>query len=237
MTQTGRIFVRLPNDWIEQGGLKDFKWTPGQGAANLAALMALVVIAHNADPDTGIARLTYDALSDATGLSRSKLSAGLKVLAAKGIVARKQNGRSGFLLADYKDPCTWGQLPARGLYQHGVITAFAEFKLRQAAELNALKLYLLFVSRRDRNTNMAHITYDQIEERSGVPRGSIKRALNVLAANGLVHMEFFESRQSAKGISTGYRLAHLNTRRHMGTIGRQDPEVLRHPFVDDAGVF
>ena len=51
-----REWVRLPSTWIEAGGLREFRWRPG-GADNVAALLALSVIAHNAD-DTGTARAT-----------------------------------------------------------------------------------------------------------------------------------------------------------------------------------
>ncbi len=237
MTQALQAWVRMPNAWIEDGGLVELRWVRGQGAANLAALMALMVLNHHVDHALGVSRLTYDALSDMTGLSRSKLSAGLKVLEAKNLITRRHDGRSGYLLAKYGDPCTWAQLPANGLYRHGVVAAFAEFKLRHAAELEALKLYLLFASRRDRRTNMAHTTYDRIEYLTGIARGNIKRALNVLAANGLVHIEFVDSQFSENGIANAYRLAHLNTRRHMATMGRRDLAALRPTDQADDGPF
>jgi hypothetical protein len=40
----------------------------------------VIVIAHAADQDTGIARITYDHICDVAGLSRAKLSNGLDVL-------------------------------------------------------------------------------------------------------------------------------------------------------------
>ena len=52
----------------------------GQGADNIAALMALTAIAHAADQESGIARLIYDDLCGSTGLSRAKLSNGLEIL-------------------------------------------------------------------------------------------------------------------------------------------------------------
>ena len=209
-------WVKIPNLWIEHGGLKAFTWTKGTGADNAAALMALFPIVHRAEE--GHAELTYDQLCLATGLSRAKVSGGLKRLIERSIIER--DGRSGFSLVGFDPAMNWAQLPARGLYQHDRIAMFEHFHLRLPAELDALKLYLLFASRRDRATNMAMITYDKIVERTGVNRNNIKRALNVLASAGMTHIETAPSQVSEMGIASGYRLAHLNTRQHMGTTMR-----------------
>jgi DNA-binding transcriptional ArsR family regulator len=213
-------WIKLPSQWIEKSGLKDFRWARGEGADNLAALMALTVISHHIDAGSGVARLTYDALCNMASLSRAKLSSGLGILAERGLIEREPEGRSTYLLANYNPEIGWAKFPAAGLYRHGTVAAFTEFRLRLPAELEALKLYFLFASRRNRYTNMANITYDTIEEYSGVARNNIKRALSVLAANGLVHVEHVSSGTYEDGIANAYRLAHLDTRHHMGTNGR-----------------
>ncbi len=213
-------WVKLPNFWIEAKGLRDFRWARGEGADNLAALMGLTVISHHIDADSGIARLTYDELCATTTLSRAKLSAGLGVLAEHGLIEREPEGRSTYRLACYNPAARWAKFPAKGLYRHGTVAAFTDFRLRLSAELEALKLYFLFASRRDRKTNMASITYDKIEGYSGVARNNIRRALSLLTANGLIHVEHVPSAISENGVANGYRLAHLDTRRHMGTSGR-----------------
>ena len=65
-----RDWVRLPSAWIEQGGLRRLRWSGEEptGSDNIAALMVLSPIAHNAD-DEGMAKCTYDQLCLATGLS------------------------------------------------------------------------------------------------------------------------------------------------------------------------
>lgn len=219
-----RPWVKLPSLWIESNGLRDYRWARGEGADNLAALMVLTAISHHVDPESGIARLTYDELCAITTLSRAKLSAGLGVLAERGRIERKPEGRGTYLLTGYNPAIGWAQFPANGLYRHGTIAAFTNFRIRLPVELEALKLYFLFASRRDRNTNMAKITYDKIEIYSGVARNNIRRAISLLAANDLVHVEYVPSAISENGIANAYRLAHLNTRRHMGTSGRSaDP--------------
>ena len=82
---------------IENGGLHWFRWdSAGTGSDKAAALMALAVIAHHASPDEGVARVTYDVLCNACGVSRAKLAAALGVLEGSGIVQRL--GRSSFEL-------------------------------------------------------------------------------------------------------------------------------------------
>jgi hypothetical protein len=220
---TMQQWVKLPTAWIrEKKGLQDLRWTSDQGANNLAALMTLVVIAHHADEDSGVAKLTYDLLSACTALSRAKVAGGLKVLEEKGILTRQRLGRSTFQLADYDPGAGWGKLPARKLYSEaaGHVTFFAGLTLRKAAELHALKLYLLFVAMRDNKSNLAHISYDGIEDYTGIDRHRIKPGLSVLAANGIVHVEHVPAAGSDYGIANAYRVAHIEAYRHMGTMGR-----------------
>jgi hypothetical protein len=212
-------WTKLPNEWIEGHGLKEFRWTGGQGADHLAALMTYTVILNHSDP-RGSAILTYDELCDMTSLSRAKVSCGLDVLSGLSLVQRRVGGRSRYQISNYNPDIGWAKFPARGLYGNGVVRAFTSFRLRNRAELDAMKLYFLFASRRDPASNMAKISYDKIEEYSGVGREHIKRALTVLGANGLVHIEHLPSGAYADGIASAYRLVHLSTRHHMGTWGR-----------------
>ena len=215
-------WVKLPNGWIEDRGLREFRWAHGEGSDNVAALMRLTVISHHMDDETGVARLTYDLLCDMTSLSRAKMSAGLDVLTERGQVERELEGRSSYRLVGYNPAMGWAQFPADGLYDDGTITAFRQLNLRLPVELDALKLYFLFASRRDRKTNMAKISYEKIEEYCGVAHNSIRRAISFLAAHGLVHIDHVPSATSEYGVASAYRLAHLNTRQHMGTRGRND---------------
>ena len=61
--------------------------------------------------------------------------------------------------------------------------------ITNAAELNALKLFFLFVERRDRAMNLASISFDKIEVYVGMHRSKIKAALSMLAALELVYVE------------------------------------------------
>ena len=211
-----KVWVKLPSVWIEEKRLREFRWARGEGANNVAALMTLMVIAHHAD-DHGRAELTYDSLATCTGLSRSKISAGLNVLEQKNLMKRDKK-RSGYLLSDFDPNLNWAKFPARFLYgANGRISAFNDFKLRSSAELHALKLYFLFASRRDRRQNAANISYNKITDYSGVEAHYIRRALSILALNGLVYVERQSSWVHEDRTANAYRLAGLDTRNHLGT--------------------
>jgi hypothetical protein len=220
-----RDFAKLPTKWIEDGGLRQFRWGGSSlGANNTAALMALLVISQHADPVTGISRLTYDQMCAIAGLSRAKLSGGLSVLDGLNIIDRSKLGKSNQSLVGYNPHKGWGMVPTKGLYKDGKVQVFSRFHLRNKAELNALKLYFLFISRRDRDTNMAHLTYNTIERYSGMERGQIKQGLSVLAVLGLVHIETLPALvHDVITISNAYRIAHIKPYTHRGTLGHNLP--------------
>lgn len=217
-----RDWVRLPSRWIEDGGLQDLQWTRSgaSGADNAAALMVLAPIAHLADEE-GVATCTYDRLTLATGLSRAKVAAGLSVLADLCLIERKPSGRSSVQLTNFGNGHSWSKLPARKLYSGGGrIIGFQHFTLRSMTELHALKLYYLFARRRSTETNMAHLSYDRIEDYAAIERHRIKPAISVLLNAGLVHVERTESRSNERGTANAYRLAFLDSYVHFGTRGR-----------------
>lgn len=219
-----RDWVGLPSKWIENGGLKEFRWNKDgvSGADRTAALMLLLSMAHHADQDTGRIKMTYDQLSMATGLSRAKISSGLMVLAKTNLVARISESQSFYCLVDYDlSKSGWCKIPARRLYGSEQIAAFKDFSLRRPTELHALKLYLLFAARRSNATNTANISYEKIEEYSGIGSNHIKSAVSFLAALGLVLIDHVPSGLSEYGVSNAYRLTHLDARKHQGTQGKR----------------
>lgn len=222
-------WVPLPSDWINEGNLKELRWrNGGEGSDNIAALMALTAIAHVADRETGIARATYDEICLATDLSRAKLSGGLSRLEDLRLVERNPDGnRSQYRLAG-KDGY-WAQFPARSMYSGGRIHCFSDFPLRRRIGLDALKLFFLFVARRDTRTNLTNLGYDKIQEYSAVDRPRIKPAISFLASIPLVYVEHVPSQAWEGGTANAYRICGLETRRHMGTTGRASDGVLSAP--------
>jgi hypothetical protein len=219
-------WVRLPSAWIDDHGLTNLAWkSGGEGADNIAVLMALTAIAHAADQETGIASLTYDALSDSTGLSRAKLSNGLEILKHIQVIGpAPEAARSTYQLINFGAGHHWAKMPAKSMYSLGRITAFADFKLRKVAELDALKLFLLFVARRGGDTNFANIGYEKIEEYTGIRRVRIKAAISILALVPLVYVEQLPSKTNPNGYSNAYRIVGIDPYNHRGTRGRETNE-------------
>lgn len=214
-------WMRLPSRWIDEAGLTRLTWShAGGGSDNTAALMALTVIAHEIDGDTGIARITYDKFCGLTGLSRAKLANGLNILKKIGVInSESQKARSTYILSYYNEGA-WGKFPVKSMYSSGRIVAFDEFRLRRVVELDALKLFFLFVARRDQRTNLANIGYEKIEEYSGVKRVRIKSAISFLASLSLVYVEHLPSQSSTYGTANAYRIVGIEPRMNMATRGR-----------------
>lgn len=224
MTKLMHRWVRLPSNWINQGGLKRLRWGgEGSGSNNVAALMVLTAIVHHADQQDGLAKLTYGDLYEATGLSRAKISAGLDVLEEQlKIIGRTPAGRSTFKLLDFGDGAPWAKFPARGMYSGRRIDAFKDFSLRKMSELNALKLFLLIAARRGEDTNAANISYEKIEAYAGIERPKIKTAISTLVAIPLIYVEQIPTDLYETGVANAYRMIGVESYRHMGTIGRRD---------------
>jgi len=212
-------WVRLPTNWIRNGGLTAFTWKAGAGADQIVALMLLLLIAHEADQGTGEATVTYDALSDRAACSRAKIAKGLALLETHGIVSRKGSGRSSFALVGYDPFNGWGKLPAKRLYRHETVTAFRSFKLRHRTELDAMKIYLLMIAYRDNESNVARISYVKIKEKTGISAPFIAAALSFLSVNALIYTERAPSGESEYGVSHAYRIAGIDPFRHRGTKG------------------
>lgn len=219
-----RRWVKLPSAWIEDGGLQAFRWSmkePGRGASEAAALMVLLAIAHRADLETGIARITYGELTTATGISRTKVSDGLDILQGRSLIKRNVSGRSTVALTNYGPGDRWAQLPAKPLYNStGAIMAFEDFHLRKRAELDALKIYLAIATRRDTRQNITWMTYEKFRTFTGVSFGYIKPALGVLNINHLITVDTKLRANGEQGVVNGYRLRHIESRLHAGTTGR-----------------
>jgi hypothetical protein len=213
-------WVRLPSAWIDKGGLAELSWkSGGEGADKIAALMVLIALAHAADQTSGVARRTYEHIGAATVLSRAKIANGLTVLRRSNLIQPgPEEARSTYRLSNFPPGHHWAKLPAKSMYAPAdTIAAFAHFQLRRPTELDALKLFLLFLARRDRNTNLTNIGYPKIEQYTGIKRARIKPALSFLAVLPLVYVE----RVSAStGISNAYRIVGLDSYNHLGTRGR-----------------
>lgn len=222
-----QMWRRMPHQWIEHGGLRSFSWRDGAGADNAAALMLLAALIHQADADTGCTRLTYDQWQHMTGLSRAKVARGLSILSDREIINRTNPNRSEVQLANFDAP-SWAKFPARPLYNpRGEIVFFHKLTLRGRVQLDLLKLWFLFCSRRNRNTNEVDITYDTIEYYSGIDRPRIADAISLGLHYQLIVVEksfdIFTERASSS-----YRVRYIEPYKHAGTMPRA--EVKDIPF-------
>lgn len=212
---------RCPTGWVRKGRLHDLAPKHGSIADQVMALACLTKIIHEADQQTGVARVTYDAFERTIGHSRSKVARGLAVLDEHGLIERGE-ARSTYALDGFDPERGWGKFPWRGFHPGGseVIRAFEAMRLRQRAELDAMKLLFLLVAARDNKTNLAHVTYDAITEQTGIARQHIPAAVGLLVTHQLVYPRSAPSEQSEYGVSTSYRLRGIDARRHEGTTGR-----------------
>lgn len=192
-----RPWVPMPTEWVLSGRMAEFfTWAGSEGAKGAAAIAALqlwVALVTQADEGKveGIesaiaAELTYDALMEATGLSRKLVASGLQGLQDADIVVVEKVGRHSRYYLPGFIPGHWCKLPARGLYRERRIPAFHNFQKRSVCELHAMKMYLYYAAVRDRNLPYAMCSFEKINARTGVPEKWIPRANAVLLNAGLV---------------------------------------------------
>jgi DNA-binding transcriptional ArsR family regulator len=188
------------------------------------------VLAQTPKTEWGFVRVTYDELTEAMSISRTKVSQGLTVLEKHGLISRDTGTQSTYNIYGCDGEQPWGKLPYKSLYQGERIFAFKDFLLRKGSELHALKLYLLLIARRDRKTNLAIVNYDTIERYSGIPRQHIRTAVTTLAVAGLVHLEKVKSWEY-DNMANAYRIAHVDSYNHRGT--QSDDEITTLPYIAD----
>lgn len=202
-------WAKIPTAWIrEDQQLPDLSW--GQfGSDGAAALMVLIALAirlnqsnTQREEGTGFASsvdVSYDNLQALTELSRTKVAGGLRVLEQFGIVETTRNGRSNrYELAGISESGKWSQLPQTYLLTATEgLRGFSRFQLRHRNELNALKLYFLFLAYRNAKGNFTALGYDKISEISGLMRGDIAQGVGLLINHELVRV----AQSDADGVS------------------------------------
>lgn len=205
----------MPSKWIrdldqQEPPLKQMKLRAYGVADQVAAMMLYIVFVHRANtkitidrPILGECSLTYSHLGEITGLSRAKISAGIKLLDKIGLIGVNRDERNDkYIVSNYPadGESGWAKLPAKGLCKeldrgkksgdndgeipkYLKIDVFHKFKLRSKAEANALKLYLLIIAFRSEKTNSANIGYDKISEYMGILRKDIRTAISCKLEN------------------------------------------------------
>lgn len=205
-------FVRMPSRWIMypqkyNGGLTAFEWSGPDRSDNIAALMVYIAIVHHVNevsmpefPEPGCTKLSYSELQEITGLSRKKISGGLKKLEALSIITTDKSEKTTvYKLVDNYFEKYWGKCPFQYLYDSGrQIRFFHACNLRKRVELDALKIYLLLIAFRDTNINHAAIAYPKMTIYTGVDKNRIRHALSLLVANELISVDQLIQRASGE---------------------------------------
>jgi DNA-binding transcriptional ArsR family regulator len=200
--------------------LTKMRWKASGGNADMiAALMIYIALVHHANESdsrthgpVGSVKITYDVLCQVIGISRNKLSGGLKVLQVFDLVSREGEGKNVlYRITGYTSPSGWAKLPAKGLYDdsRSQIKVFKDFKLRNKAELNALKIYLVLLSFRNNKTLMTLMSYEKIAEYAGVQRSDIRTALSFLVVNHFITINTDLTHKDDYSRSNQYRIRHL----------------------------
>jgi hypothetical protein len=78
--------------------------------------------------------------------------------------------RSTYKLVNYSTVGGWAMMPGKSMYAWDKIAALDHILLRRPSDLDALKLFFRFISRRARANNRANISYDKICEYTDIPR-------------------------------------------------------------------
>lgn len=224
-------WVKMPSSWVLDSSnsvLCQLRWTGPQKSDRISALIIYMVLVHHANDElvgqysgVGWCDLTYSRLEEITGMSRSKISGGLRVLRDFGLVEISRCGTSNFYrVAQYGQYSGWAKLPARPMYSKDMKRApvFHEFHLRSRNELNALKVFFLVVALRDNMKNYATVSYERICDYTGLRRNDVRPALSLLVNKALIHVDSFPTGMNEFSSANTYRLVQLETRKHRGTM-------------------
>lgn len=219
-------WVSMNSEWIRDEKLCDIKWLTdsyGKPSSKLAALMIYIVINMYSQKDVrgSLSTLTYNQISNLTGLSRSLISNGTKTLVALKLIELRREGRKNEYIIFKKDLRYggWCKLPCSALLNiHDEIAAFKFLTLRSKVELHALKMYLYLVSIRDNNESYSIASFEKISKKAGISIGDIAKAKTLLVAIGLiVNVTFDLNYVSKKNEPTKYYLighSKLNKKRN-----------------------
>lgn len=141
------------------------------------------------EPDVGamVASLTYDDLSELTGLSRKLIAAGLRKLVERKMIWLADRASS-YGIAGLEEKKRWAKLPGKRLLSQArtSFVPFSSFFLRSKHELNAMKMYLYFASVRDNSSPFSEPSFETIFAKTGVPERDIPAANSFLVTAGMI---------------------------------------------------
>lgn len=233
---------RLPPDWVLEGRLAQLNWKDHKAASTAALLLLLPLAHHMAVTPTptcpyGYAKISFNDLAEITGVSKPLIRPALNLLSDVLGVVRIEvapfggSHRYGFVADTERN---FRKVPARGLYDRDAkrLVIADYFKLRSKAELNALKLYYLFIVMRDESKNYASVAYSNIEKYTGVRESDVKKANSHLINAGLIHVDQVLAPEQTYR-HNAYRIIGIKPRIHAGTQNLAETERFRSGGIPD----
>lgn len=168
------------------------------GSSSMAALMILITLAIRlneslrgveldlAKPRPTTVAVTYDELQRATGFARGPVSTGVELLESLGAINRVKVGRANhYELVGLNTNGAWCQIPQSSLLRRdGTLTL--KLLERKRITLHALKVYMVLLALRRRDTNTAAISWNGLMRWTGLHRPDVGPAIQLLIAWELV---------------------------------------------------
>jgi predicted transcriptional regulator len=197
-TSTNR-WSRLPTKWINKHKLHKFQAGKqlGVSVSGMKILLAILLHAKNnklikIDHMQGCATLSYDQISTLVDISRAMINKGITLLVRCEIIeltVGKGSEKNIYKLLDYGEHDQWAKISNTRLFRspnQTKISTLYDFSQRRTNDLNALKLYLLLCATVDRKKGYAEIGYENITNKSGIPKNKIRRAISILLEHDLI---------------------------------------------------
>lgn len=233
-------FVKLPTSAFRQVNdplLQKLKWRAPNKSTNTAALIVLICLAFDAFPERhpdyhqdGVAELTYDEITEMSGISRTLVARALNKLVEMGLIKNLTEYSGAYALVGYGYK-GWAKLPKKALtYGKKEIAFFHQMSLRNKTELHALKIFIILMAFRSNDTNHANLSYEKIKHYTGVSENDIRKALSYLTVHGLIHVDKSPASNSAYQQNV-YRIAGIKG----GHLGNTSAEVFLSHMKEEAG--
>jgi DNA-binding transcriptional ArsR family regulator len=206
-------WIKIPAEPINKGSLKLLSANAiGQSIAALKTYTALLGTTDNERTSVTYctSKVTLGDLETITGLSRSMVVSGINRLIELGLIsAERQRGKTNTYTITLYDTTPWGKIPFYNFLHERGPRLLCDFRPRGKLYLNALKIYLFLSVSVDRRTQLACRTYDKIEEKTGVRRNDIHRALSILIEFKMIKLRIVAN-QTEEHLPNSYEICGIN---------------------------
>lgn len=180
--------------WVHDGIIRDVTWRKdalGSPAGKLSALLLYIAMTIKRAEESGIksVKVTYNRLSEMTGISRELVREGISILERLEMVSIEKSGRNNiYTLINKRESGGWCKIPAKAIISEDgrFITPFKELKLRKRVELHAVKIFLYLASVRDNHSEYSMASYETIRKAIGISDKDVTKALTLLTIIGML---------------------------------------------------